>query len=34
MIQQFLSIALSFLGEQGVGSPLLGQLQSHWTPAK
>lgn len=34
MIQQFLPIVLGFLGEQGVGSSLLGQLQSLWTPAK
>jgi len=33
MIQQFVPIVLSFLGEQGVGSPLLGQLQSLWAPA-
>lgn len=34
MIQQFLPIVLGFLGEQGVGSSLLGQLQGLWTPAK
>jgi hypothetical protein len=33
MIQQFVPIVLSFLGEQGVGSQLFGQLQSLWAPA-
>jgi hypothetical protein len=33
MIQQFVPIVLGFLGEQGVGSSLLGQLQSLWMPA-
>jgi len=33
MIEQFLPIVLSFLGNQGVGDSLLGQLQSLWTPA-
>jgi len=33
MIQQFVPIVMSFLGDQGVGSSLLGQLQSLWTPA-
>lgn len=32
MIQQFVPIMLGFLGEQGVGSSLLGQLQSLWMP--
>ncbi len=33
MIQQFVPIVMSFLGEQGVSSSLLGQLQSLWAPA-
>lgn len=33
MIQQFVPIIMGFLGDQGVGSSLLGQLQSLWTPA-
>src|SRR5690554_6296131 len=33
MIQQFVPILMGFLGDQGVGSSLLGQLQSLWTPA-
>lgn len=33
MIQQFVPIVMGFLGDQGVGSSLLGQLQSLWTPA-
>ncbi len=33
MIQQFLPIILGFLGEQGVGSSLLGKLQGLWAPA-
>jgi len=33
MIQQFVPIVLGFLGEQGSGSSLLGQLQSLWMPA-
>ncbi|RBW48566.1 DUF2780 domain-containing protein [Marinobacter sp. F3R11] len=33
MIQQFVPIVMSFLGDQGVGSSLLGQLQGLWTPA-
>ena len=33
MIQQFIPILLGFLGDQGVGAPLLGQLQGLWTPA-
>ncbi len=33
MIQQFVPIVLGFLGEQGAGSSLLGQLQSLWMPA-
>lgn len=33
MIQQFVPIVMGFLGNQGVGSSLLGQLQSLWTPA-
>lgn len=33
MIEQFLPIILSFLGDQGVGSALMGQLQNLWTPA-
>lgn len=32
MIEQFLPIVLSFLGDQGVGASLLGQLQNLWTP--
>ena len=32
MIQQFVPIMLGFLGEQGVGSSLLGQLQNLWMP--
>ena len=33
MIQQFVPIIMGFLGDQGVGSSLLGQLQSLWAPA-
>ncbi|ERP95880.1 MULTISPECIES: DUF2780 domain-containing protein [Marinobacter] len=33
MIQQFVPIVMGFLGNQGVGSSLLGQLQSLWAPA-
>ncbi|AXS82892.1 MULTISPECIES: DUF2780 domain-containing protein [Marinobacter] len=33
MIQQFVPILMSFLGDQGVGSSILGQLQSLWAPA-
>ncbi|MBK1885105.1 DUF2780 domain-containing protein [Marinobacter sp. DY40_1A1] len=33
MIQQFVPIVMGFLGDQGVGSSLLGQLQSLWAPA-
>lgn len=33
MIQQFVPIITSFLGDQGVGSSLLGQLQGLWMPA-
>ncbi|MDS1309219.1 DUF2780 domain-containing protein [Marinobacter xiaoshiensis] len=33
MIQQFVPILMGFLGDQGVGSSLLGQLQSLWSPA-
>ncbi|MDO6822957.1 DUF2780 domain-containing protein [Marinobacter sp. 1_MG-2023] len=33
MIQQFVPIVMGFLGDQGVGSSLLGQLQGLWTPA-
>lgn len=33
MIQQFVPIIMGFLGDQGVGSSLLGQLQGLWTPA-
>jgi hypothetical protein len=33
MIQQFIPIIMGFLGEQGVGSSLLGQLQGLWNPA-
>jgi hypothetical protein len=33
MIQQFVPIVMGFLGDQGVGSSLLGQLQSRWAPA-
>jgi len=33
MIQQFVPIVMGFLGEQGVSSSLLGQLQSLWAPA-
>ena len=33
MIQQFVPIVMSFLSEQGVGSTILGQLQSLWAPA-
>ena len=32
MIQQFVPVIMSFLGNQGVGSSLLGQLQGLWTP--
>jgi hypothetical protein len=32
MIQQFVPIMLGFLGEQGVGSSLVGQLQNLWMP--
>ncbi|MFP3977546.1 MULTISPECIES: DUF2780 domain-containing protein [Marinobacter] len=33
MIQQFVPIIMGFLGDQGVGSSLLGQLQGLWSPA-
>lgn len=33
MIQQFVPIVMGFLGDQGVGSALLGQLQGLWAPA-
>lgn len=33
MIQQFIPIIMGFLGDQGVGSSLLGQLQGLWSPA-
>ncbi len=33
MIQQFVPIVMGFLGDQGAGSSLLGQLQNLWTPA-
>ncbi|KAA1176099.1 DUF2780 domain-containing protein [Marinobacter salinexigens] len=33
MIQQFVPVIMSFLGDQGIGSSLLGQLQGLWTPA-
>ncbi|MCL1484510.1 MULTISPECIES: DUF2780 domain-containing protein [unclassified Marinobacter] len=33
MIQQFVPIVMGFLGEQGVSSSLLGQLQNLWAPA-
>lgn len=33
MIQQFVPIIMGFLGDQGVGSSLLGNLQSLWSPA-
>lgn len=33
MIQQFVPVIMEFLGGQGVGSSLLGQLQGLWTPA-
>ncbi|HEA53574.1 hypothetical protein LCGC14_1267940 [marine sediment metagenome] len=33
MIQQFVPIIMGFLGDQGVGSSLLGQLQGLWAPA-
>lgn len=33
MVQQFVPIVLGFLGNQGVGSELLGQLGSLWTPS-
>mgnify|MGYP001034805273 CR=1 FL=1 len=33
LIQQFVPIIMSFLGNQGIGSSLLGQLQGLWTPA-
>ena len=32
MIQQFVPVIMSFLGNQGIGSSLLGQLQGLWTP--
>ncbi|SHK28132.1 Protein of unknown function VcgC/VcgE [Marinobacter antarcticus] len=32
MIQQFVPIMLGFLGQQGVGSSLLAQLQNLWMP--
>jgi len=31
MISQFVPIIMSFLGDQGVGSSMLGQLQGLWT---
>ena len=31
MVSQFVPIIMSFLGDQGVGSSLLGQLQGLWT---
>ncbi|MBN7770997.1 DUF2780 domain-containing protein [Marinobacter daepoensis] len=34
MIQQFVPLILGFLGDQGVGSSLLGQLQGLWSPAE
>ncbi|MBU2953711.1 DUF2780 domain-containing protein [Marinobacter sp. F3R08] len=33
LIQQFVPIVLGFLGNQDVGSSLIGQLQGLWTPA-
>lgn len=33
MIQQFVPVIMEFLGSQGVGSSLLGQLQGLWAPA-
>ena len=33
MIQQFVPILMGFLGDKGVGSSLLGKLQSLWAPA-
>ncbi|MGO1463108.1 MAG: DUF2780 domain-containing protein [Marinobacter sp.] len=33
MIKQFVPIVMGFLGDQGVGSSLLSQLQGLWTPA-
>ena len=33
MIQQFVPIIMGFLGDQGVGSSILGPLQSLWSPA-
>lgn len=33
MIQQFVPIVMGFLGDQGVGSSLLSQLQNLWAPA-
>lgn len=32
MIQQFVPVVMGFLGDQGVGSSLLGQLQGLWAP--
>lgn len=33
MIQQFVPILMGFLGDQGIGSSLLGQLQNLWSPS-
>ncbi|RMJ04184.1 hypothetical protein DOQ08_01504 [Marinobacter litoralis] len=34
MVQQFVPVILGFLGNQGIGSSLLGQLQGLWAPAE
>ena len=34
MVQQFVPVILGFLGNQGAGSSLLGQLQGLWAPAE
>ncbi|WP_323751418.1 DUF2780 domain-containing protein [Marinobacter sp.] len=34
MVQQFVPVILGFLGNQDIGSSLLGQLQGLWTPAE
>ncbi|MBJ6137082.1 DUF2780 domain-containing protein [Marinobacter litoralis] len=34
MVQQFVPVVLGFLGNQGIGSSLLGQLQGLWAPAE
>ncbi|MBZ0334571.1 hypothetical protein MARI_01990 [Marinobacter sp. JH2] len=34
MVQQFVPVVLDFLGNQGIGSSLMGQLQGLWAPAE